>query len=193
MDNLHNIHDYSQNNERSSVIPSGLAEDACLDWDDAIENDGDGFVLLPAGDYVFQVLDIERGRHPGSEKVPPCNKAALTLLVKAPERDVRVRTDLLLYRPLEWKLSSFFRSIGQKQKGQALVMNWEHVPGSWGRARFGPRKYTAADGSERSTNDVVRYLDYDPEKMAAVSEASRSVACGNGFAELEGGPEDLPF
>ena len=50
-----------------------------LDWDDAIESDGQEFVILEEGDYNFTVTDFERGRFPGGTKIPPCNKAALTL------------------------------------------------------------------------------------------------------------------
>ena len=41
-----------------------------FDWNDTIEHDSE-FVLLPAGDYDFTVKSFERGRHPGSEKLPP--------------------------------------------------------------------------------------------------------------------------
>ena len=50
-----------------------------LDWDDEIENEGGGWVLLPEGEYDFIVEKFERGRHEGSAKIPPCNKAVLTL------------------------------------------------------------------------------------------------------------------
>ena len=46
-----------------------------LDWDDAIENDGQEFIVLPEGDYNFTVTDFERGRFPGGQKIPVCNKA----------------------------------------------------------------------------------------------------------------------
>ena len=31
-----------------------------MDWDDAIENDGQEFIILPEGDYIFTVVDFER-------------------------------------------------------------------------------------------------------------------------------------
>ena len=43
-------------------------QNMCMDWNDEIENDGQEFVLLPEGDYVFKVTGFERGRHPGSAK-----------------------------------------------------------------------------------------------------------------------------
>ena len=44
-------------------------------WDDVIENDGKGWVLLPDGEYPFTVLSFERKRYGGSAKLPPCNQA----------------------------------------------------------------------------------------------------------------------
>lgn len=56
-------------------------ENMILDWNDSIENDGQEFIVLPEGDYNFTVTDFERGRFPGSAKIPACNKASLTLRV----------------------------------------------------------------------------------------------------------------
>lgn len=153
-----------------------------MDWDDVIQNDGAEFVVLEPGDYVFEVVDFERGRFPGGAKIPACNKATVTLQVKTPEGITRVRTDLLLYRTLEWKISSFFRSIGQKKHGQRLVMDWNNIIGTRGRARFSVREYQK-DGETRQINDVERFYDYDEEKMPAVE---------TGFVEVDD-DDELPF
>lgn len=139
----------------------------CLDWSDVIENDGKTAITLPEGDYTFTVTAFERGRFPGGAKIPACNKANLVLDVAAEEGVAHIRTDLLLHRNVEWKLSGFFRSIGQKQKGERLVMDWSKVVGSRGRAHIIVRSYVDRDGNERTVNDVERYLDYDAEKMAS--------------------------
>lgn len=137
--------------------------DMLMDWDDALENDGQEFVILEEGDYNFTVTDFERGRFPGSAKIPACNKATLTLQVRTDDGKVAtVKFDLILYRSLEWRISGFFRCIGQKKKGERLVMNWNKVVGSKGRARFKTRTYTNRDGEERQANDVDRFYDYDP-------------------------------
>lgn len=145
---------------------TGAVDDGCMDWDDAIENDGEEFVSLPEGDYLFEVCNFVRGRFPGSAKIPPCNKASLTLRVKPESGGVAmIYTDLILYRTLEWKISSFFRCIGQKKHGERLVMDWNNVIGAKGRAHIKPRTYTGNDGKERTVNDVEKFLDYDEEKM----------------------------
>ena len=155
-----------------------------LDWDDAIESDGQEFITLEEGDYNFTVTGFERGRFPGGPKIPACNKAALTLQVRTSDGIAVIHTDLLLYRSLEWRISAFFRCIGQKKHGERLVMDWNRVIGSKGRAHFKPRSYTDRDGNERIANDVDRFIDWD-EKFFPTDENS-------GFVEL-GPDDDIPF
>ena len=154
----------------------------CMDWNDTIENDGLEFVILEEGDYNFRVTDFERGRFPGSAKIPTCNKATLTLAVDTPSGTATVRFDLILYRTLEWRISSFFRAIGQKKHGEQFVMDWNKVVGSVGRARFKPRTYIDRDGNERTANDVDKFYDYEPKFFSE-----------GGFTELSGDKDELPF
>ena len=134
-----------------------------LDWDDAIENDGQEFIVLEEGDYNFTVTDLERGRFSGGPKIPACNKAALTLQVDTADGIAIIHTNLLLYRALEWRISAFFRCIGQKKHGERLVMDWNHVVGSRGRAHFKPRTYVDQNGNERQANSLVRFYDWDKQ------------------------------
>lgn len=155
----------------------------CLDWDDEIEDDGKGSVILPEGDYNFVVSDFERGRFPGGPKLPPCNKAALTLKVETDNGTAYVHTDLMLHKSVEWKLSSFFRCIGQKKHGEKLVMNWNRVKGAEGRAHFKPRTYTDSNGNERQANDLDRFYDYDEKNFPE-----------RGFINVpESDSDDIPF
>lgn len=134
-----------------------------LDWDSDIQNDGEEFILLTEGDYNFQVVEFTRGSFPGSTKIAPCPKATIMVEVDSPDGKARVRFDLILSSVMEWKLSSFFRCIGQKQRGERLKMDWNKVVGSVGRAHFKTRKYQNKDGEEREANDVDRFYDYDPK------------------------------
>jgi len=149
-----------------------------MDWDDTIENDGKEFVTLDEGDYNFTVTGFERGRFPGSAKIPPCNKAVLTLSVDTPDGIAITKLDLIMYRTLEWRISSFFRCIGQKKHGERLAMDWSKVVGSKGRARFKPRTYTDKNNKEREANDVDYFYDYDPaffsEEQDWVKEAEKA-------------------
>ena len=150
-----------------------------LDWDSAIEDDGNqGFVLLEEGDYEFTVSGFERARHPGSAKIPACPKAILTLSIETASGVAELKIQLLLYKSVEWKLCAFFRSIGQKKHGERLVMDWDHVIGCTGHAHIIQRTYTGNDGTLKKTNDVQYFIDYiSPDKMP----------------ELDDSGDDIPF
>ena len=135
-----------------------------LDWGDKITKDAQEYELFPEGDYDFIVESFERGRHGGSEKLPPCNMAVLRLRIKAEDgRETSVTHRLFLHTRTEGMLSAFFTSIGQKKKGEALTMNWNMVPGSTGRLKLGIHEYQK-DGETRKSNDVKRF--YPKEQRA---------------------------
>ena len=134
-----------------------------MDWNDTIESDGQEFVLLEEGEYNFTVTGFERGRFTGGQKIPACNKATISVQVKTQDGIAIIKFDLLLYRTLEWRISSFFRCIGQKKSGEKLVMDWNKVVGSRGRAHFKQRTYTNNQGEECTVNDIDRFIDYNPE------------------------------
>lgn len=136
-----------------------------LDWDDEISGEGNEYVVLPEGDYVFKVIGFERGRYIGSAKIPPCNKAIITVQVNTIHGPAICKFDLILFRTLEWKLCSFFRSIGQKKHDEPLKMDWNKVQGSYGLAHFKPRSYETNSGEQRTVNDIDRFLDYNEEFM----------------------------
>ena len=139
-----------------------------MDWGDTIESDGQEFVILEEGDYNFTVTNFERGRFAGSAKIPACNKAALTLQVKTADGKLAtIKFDLILYRSLEWRISSFFRCIGQKKQDERLAMDWNNAVGARGHARFKPRTYTNRDGEERQVNDVDKFYDWDEKYFPA--------------------------
>ena len=135
-------------------------------WDDEIQRD-EAFRVLPEGDYRFTVTRFERARHSGSEKIPACNKAVLTLSVSGPEASGEVQTSLFLHSKFEWKLCQFFTAIGQHRPGEAMRMNWGAVPGSSGMCRVGVRKWTGNDGKEREGNEINEF--YDPEAAPAAA------------------------
>lgn len=132
-----------------------------LSWDDTIERDPGEFILLPEGDYDFVVTQVERARHSGSAKLPPCNKAIVHLEIQADEGTVTIKHNLFLHTITEGLLSAFFGAIGQKKHGEPLRMNWNQVPGSTGRCRISVRNWTGNDGQAMQSNEVKRFYHKD--------------------------------
>lgn len=160
-----------------------------LDWDGVLENDGSEFPVLSEGDYTFEVKGFERGSFPGSEKMCACNKATLTLKIESEQGTANVFDDLILHKRMEWKLSQFFRAIGQKKKGERVTMNWNAVIGSRGRAHIFVNKYTDRNGQERENNKVGKYLEYDESLMTRPAGVDE-----NSFMQIpEGAADELPF
>lgn len=163
---------------------TGSNSKGIMDWDAQLESDGKqrGFRALPDGDYKYTVVGFERSRYAGGEKIPPCPMAKLTLQAEASNGDVAdVHCNLLLYKPLEWKLSSFFRSIGQKKRGERLVMDWSKVVGAKGRAHIVQKTFPGRDGRERTFNDVEKFYDYQPEDFEAETDAEWMPTDGESF------------
>lgn len=132
-----------------------------LNWDEEISKESDEFILLPEGDYNFVVSDFERARHAGSAKLPPCNKAIITLKIEAAEGTAYIKHNLFLHTKTEGMLSAFFIAIGQKKHGEPLRMNWSSVIGSKGRCKVGVREWTGNDGEVRKSNEIKKF--YEPE------------------------------
>lgn len=146
-----------------------------MDWEDTIENDGEGYVLLDEGDYDFTVTKFSREQWTGSAKIPACPMAVLTISISAPEGTANIRYQMHLYRTMEWKLAAFFRAIGQKKHGERMVMNWGAVEGAHGRCHVTQRRYTSISGEERTTNDIAYFYDA-PGAVPSTSAAAPAQA-----------------
>ena len=140
--------------------------DRALDWDDEIENENE-FTLLPEGEYDFEVIKFERGNFEGSDKTPPCKKAILTIKIYGKNNTSTViKENLLLHTKFEWKLSSFFLSIGEKKHGEKVRMNWAHVTGAKGRCKVIIDNYKGND-----LNRISSFLA--PEKASAQPDSNK--------------------
>ena len=150
--------------------------DRMFDWNDVINgNDAAGFALLPEGRYPFTVVKFERGEHAGSDKIPPCKKAVLTLdLDGGALGTTQITENLFLHSRQKWKLSQFFIAIGYLKKDEEKPMDWNRVPGARGWADVIVNKYKNKDGDDRQNNRVGRYLDPEEVQQAAP-------AAGGGF------------
>lgn len=144
-------------------MSNNTAADTAYEWDATIENDSE-FTLLPEGDYDFEVVTFERARHPGSDKLPACNKAIVHIKVTGAEGSTTVKHNLFLHTKTEGMLCAFFTGIGQRKQGEKYTMNWNAIVGARGRCKVGVRKYTGDDGQERTYNEIKRF--YESEAKA---------------------------
>lgn len=136
-----------------------------LGWDAVIENEGSEFIVAEPGDYDFTVIGFERARHEGSAKIPPCNKAIVSIQLEIPGESGNcvIKHNLLLHSKVEWKLCEFFTAIGQRKKGERVQMNWNAVNGARGRCKVTKRSYISkTSGKELWTNDIEKF--YEPEQ-----------------------------
>ncbi len=131
-----------------------------IGWDDAIENDSPEFELLPEGDYNFRVVKFDRARHPGSDKLPSCNKAVVTLEVSDGVHTGLIQHNLFLHRKTEGLLCAFFTAIGQRKHGEKLNPHWEQIVGASGTCKVGIRPWTGRNGEKRESNQIERF--YEP-------------------------------
>ena len=131
-------------------------------WDDVITEDATEFPLLPEGDYDFEVESYERARHPGSDKLPPCNKAIVKIRIEEAAGTVYINHNLFLHSKTEGMLSAFFAAIGMKKKNEPMRMDWNRVPGGRGRCKVGIREY-----KENKYNEIKRFYPKEDNAVSA--------------------------
>lgn len=130
-------------------------------WEDEIQQDLEDFILLPEGDYKFEVTAFERARYGGGDKLPACNQAKLKLQIDTKEGTAIINHNLFLHSKCESMLSAFFCAIGQKKHGEKIKMNWSAVIGAKGKARIGITEY-----KEKKYNQVKKFYDADESAPA---------------------------
>ena len=141
-----------------------MANNDYFAWDDTIENDSE-FTLLEEGDYNFEIQDLNKTY--ASSGAP---MAVLTVKVFNDTSSSTLRENLVLQRNCEWKLSEFFRSIGQKKHGEPLKMDWSKVKGATGRCKVVRGTFTGRDGQERDKNEINKF--YDPAPSATENKTT---------------------
>lgn len=151
--------------------------DEFMRWDDEIENDAEmEFVTLPEGDYRFMMQEYEKAIYNGSStKIGlGCPMVIVKLKIFSDKGNANVQDRLYMNKNLEWKLSSFFRSLGMKKHGQKFKMDFDAAIGKEGMCHIKLTQSSGADGQPKTFMNVDRYID---------SEAS--------IAPTK--PDDMPF
>lgn len=109
-----------------------------MDWNSGISAEAKEANLPPKGCYGFTVVEFERTFSKSSGKP----MAAITLELDKEGQFWKVNDYLVLSANMEWKLISFFESVGLKKKGEALAqMPWDKVLGSSGRVFIKHEEY----------------------------------------------------
>lgn len=167
-------------------------QDVALDWDvcEADPDDGShgGWTLLPEGFYPFRVEKMERERYQGSQKMPQCPMAKLTLAVTGADgRDTSVQQRLYITRNRLWKVSRFMESVGRgRNEAGKVIIDWGGIEGMGGFVKLKVRSYTGRDGQERQTNDVEWFVK--PEEQQEAWE-SYDAACRAAAAQAAPAPQ----
>lgn len=146
-----------------------------FNWDSEISNDGNGlsFIILPDGQYTFEVTKFEKSFYSGnSTKIPAnCPKADLEMTITTDDGISIIRDSIFLYDAFEWKLSSFFRCLGLKQHGQSVKMPWDKVLHAKGKASISSEEYTNRDGETKKKNIIKNYIDADKAVLPSADPA----------------------
>jgi hypothetical protein len=136
-----------------------------LEWDDEINPGESNFVVLPEGDYDFEVIDFERARHSGSEKLPPCKKAIIHIRIEGPEGVTTIKHNLFLLKKLAGLISAFFVGIGQcKKDDEAYKMDWNAIIGARGRCHVYIDKWVNNNGKEIESNKIKKFYESPENK-----------------------------
>lgn len=107
------------------------------DWDDEVENRSD-FVDIPDGEYEFFVDHYERSKVSGDGKYAGQNMAVIYCNIMTEDNDgPQIKTNIILNKKFDWKLSQFFICIGlmKDEENAKMKMNWNLVGGTRGRCK----------------------------------------------------------
>ena len=145
-------------------------EEKVLGWDDEIQNDGEysgeESVILPEGNYDFEVIKTGKAWFDGSAKIPACNMAKVYLRIDGGElgKALCVENIYLLER-LEWKAAAFLRAIGLKKHGEPVA--WRqltHCDGEKGSCKIYVDDYKGKDGEIKQSNKVRNFFDKEEQQ-----------------------------
>lgn len=150
-----------------------------IGWDDEVSSadagnatqSGDEFVVLEPGTYPFEVKKVERGSFKGSDKLPPCNKVKVGILLDGGDAGSGWSNhNFFMHTSTLWKIYRFMEAIGLRKKGDttASAIPWSKVvKGMTGRCTVKKREWNG-----KMYNEVTEWLppdsadsEPDPEDM----------------------------
>lgn len=157
-------------------------------WDDEVTNESTGYVLIDEGDYRFKMVSMERGRHDGSAKIPPCNKAICTLQIIDDNGMVltEIKHNIFLHSAVEGMISAFFLATGAKKHGEPLNIGkgFSESIGRIGWCHVYVDVWKGTDGADRKSNKIKYFIDPakapKPAAAPAPSEPAQASFAGWG-------------
>lgn len=145
-------------------------ESKALGWDtETVDNPGgdSDFRLLTPGEYQFIVTGLKRSQFNGSAKMCACPMAVVDLEMADDAGTITLPHRLYLNTKTTGLLAQFFNAIGLHKHGEPLRLDWSKIVGRQGWCRVENRVFKGTDGTDKTTNDVKRFLD--PEKIAVTA------------------------
>lgn len=136
-------------------------------WDDEVDSEASANQpLLPVGPALFVVIKFERKREEfGKFGILNIAHVTMSVATKSDESIPPVVIDkkLGLHTDLQWKITEFFTSIGQRKHGDKgkFVPDWSKVDGSSGLCETAHREVTSKKGTKYTVNDITKFLSGD--------------------------------
>lgn len=147
---------------------AGLDEDAVIDWDGTIENDGEEFTVLPDGDTVEFYVDEVKFRRNAKNTAPQVQMKLVCKSING-HGNTSMNEFITMTKKSEWKLCQFFRSLGLRQHGEPLKLRW-NIIGFSGHATVSIDEYTDKQGELRQSNKIKAFLDPAEPRISATDE-----------------------
>ena len=135
-----------------------------IDWDDEVSSadagdnsHSDDIVVLPDGTYPCKVMKVERGSFKGSQKLPPCNKVKVGVIIDGGDAGPGWSDhNFYMHTSTLWKIYQFMEAIGLRKKGDttAATIPWAKVTkGMSCRCEVTSREYNG-----KTYNEVTKWL-----------------------------------
>jgi len=164
-----------------------------LGWDERITAPSEGgFVVFPDGIYPFTVLNFERGRHTGSDKLPPCNMMTANIEFNGgPQLGTTIVKHKLFLHTKETiigLLSQFFRGVGLRKHGDDLELNWAAAEGRTGFAKLGKRVFEGRD-----YQDIKKFIDPEEQPTRTPAQVAQPAQSAQPAKPAMPVSDDAPF
>lgn len=153
------------------------SSNGAIGWDDEVsaadageDAQKDELVILPDGTYSCTVMTVERGSHKGSDKLPPCNKVKVGVLLDGGKAGRGwANHNFFMHTSTLWKIYQFLEAVGLRKKGDTTAgrIPWEKVvKGMTARCEITSREWNG-----KTYNEVQKWLPDEPKKTGDTQEA----------------------